>query len=474
MEHHSLAFLPTGKDLGPDVAENLHTGQLAVEAWAGAIVCTSFQQLFKALFPGRAQDTLRRAFLHDSIIIIDEPQIISPDSWNVFLCGLEAAAEYYNLRVIFLSATMPPFKYGLLREPAKLAVQAEEQVERYQVVQCQSMGEKRLAEYLLSRPEKTQAVILNTITDAYLVYNEMKDKHDNLRLIHGLMIPLHKRVEIAKIQDWLEKHPPKECLQGNQFKEEETICVISTQIIEAGVDLSFQHLARALPVLPSVVQAAGRVNRHFEGTSGTLSLFLFMRGGVKDTRGNVYREPFLRKLTDDLLQQKEVWQESEMLQLIKDYYKKMFAHNTYEATKQAIKKAYEGDWQALARFQPFEENDYYKLPIFVPWYPPEDDKQYIPPKFTELQKRFGLCTPEEIYGIYADRSNQSHLSLDRRREFMILFHHYVINVPFKLAMTLAGRDAYHDNKVPMLANADDYNPISGLVERNLKGYDNFI
>lgn len=468
MEHHSLAFLDTKNETNDSSAsattENLSSSQLAVEAWANAIVCTSFQQFFKALFPGRAQDTLRRAYLHDSVVIIDEPQIISPASWNVFLCALEAVAKYYNLRVIFLSATMPPFKYGLSREPARLAVKAVEQIERYRVVHCEPMDEKRLAEFLLSRPEKTQAAILNTIADAYLVYNEMKGRHDNLRLIHGLMAPLHKRVEIAKIQDWLENNP------------KETICVISTQILEAGVDLSFQHLARALPILPSAVQAAGRVNRHFEGTSGapgTLSLFTFLRGGEKDTRSSVYRDFFLRKITDDLLQLKEEWKESEMLQLIKDYYQKMFAHNTYEATKQAIKEAYEGNWPVLANFQPFE-NDYLRLPLFVPWRPTQHDDHYLPPKFTELQKRQRLYTPEEIYEKYMDRQSLAALPLEGRKEFMILFHHYVINVPFKLAMTLVGKDAYINNKVPMLTNADDYDPISGLAERHVKGYDNFI
>jgi CRISPR-associated endonuclease/helicase Cas3 len=459
MEHHSLAFLDSGNGSGEE--DGLTSNQLSMESWANAIVCTSFQQWFKALFPGRAQDTLRRAFLKDSVVIIDEPQIISPESWNVFLCGLEAVAEHYNLRVIFLSATMPPFHYGLSQEPVCLAVRTAEQIERYRVVRCGEMDEKQLAEFLLTRAEQTQAAILNTIADAYQVYHELKDRQMNLKLLHGMMTPLHKRVEIAKIKDGLKRCPG------------EPICVISTQIIEAGVDLSFQHVARALPVLPAAVQAAGRVNRHFEGIQqGILSLFSFLRGGKKNTRNAIYNTT-LQKITDALLEQKKVWQESEMLQLIKDYYQKMFECSTFEAGKQAIGEAYEGNWPELAKFQPFE-SDYFKLPVFVPWQPAGDDALWLPPKFVELQKKLNLYSAEEVYQQYEDREYLARLPLEKRKEFMILFNHYVINVPFKLATLLVDKELYLKNRIPALGNTGDYDPVTGLARRHVEGYERFI
>ena len=250
LEHHSLALLPQKQNSEEEEQEEgtLSSGQLIMEAWANPVVCTSFQQWSKALFPGKAQDTLRRAFLHNSVVIIDEPQIFAPESWNVFLTGLESLAKVYNLRIFFLSATMPPFDYGLSEQPACLAVKPVKQVERYLVEQKSEMDEEGVAGLLLDKmPEQEsfcQAAILNTIADAYLVYKKlaMHVRPPYLKLLHGMMIPLHKRVEIEKIKRFQAE------------KKKGRLYVVSTQILEAGVDLSFDHMIRALSILPSIVR----------------------------------------------------------------------------------------------------------------------------------------------------------------------------------------------------------------------------
>lgn len=469
LEHHSLAVLKEERDETTEEEGKLPSGQLIMESWANPIVCTSFQQWSKALFPGRAQDTLRRAYLHNSVVIIDEPQIFAPASWNVFLCGLESVAELYNLRIIFLSATMPPFTYGLSEQnlPGCLAVKPVEKIERYRVEQTGEMDEQAVADYLTGYlPDKkdlSQAAILNTIADAYLVYQKLAAKVEvsTLKLLHGMMIPLHKRVEIEKIKKFHKNTKGKR------------LYVVSTQIIEAGVDLSFNHIMRALPILPSIVQAAGRVNRNFSDDLGLLTLMLFLRNGEKNTRGSIY-DACLQKLTDELLMQKKVWMESELLELIKEYYRRMFAHNSYEAGKQAIVDAYEGNWPALGQqFKPFGE-EYYKLPVFVPWQATEEDAAYFPERFVELQHRLQLNFPEQIYALYEDRDYYSGMSFQARKEFMILMNHYVVNVPAKLAFSLVGKEPYLTNRIPCLLNKSDYDPVAGLAKRAAEGFDSII
>lgn len=469
LEHHSLAILPEKQGADDDEEEEaLPSGQLIMESWANPVICTSFQQWSKALFPGKAQDTLRRAYLHNSVVIIDEPQIFAPERWNVFLTGLESVAKLYNLRIFFLSATMPPFDYGLSEQPACLSVKPVSQVERYRVEQQGEMGEQEVAQYLLNkRPDGkqerfSQAAILNTIADAYLVYQKLAEQVSapDLKFLHGLMIPLHKRVEIEKIKRF------------QSTKKKGRLYVVATQILEAGVDLSFDHMMRALAILPAIVQAAGRVNRHFAGLMGTLTLMLFLRGGEKNTRGFIYPDA-LQKITDDLLRQQEIWKESELLDLVREYYRRMFARNSYESGKQDILDAYEGDWPKLGQFAPFGE-DYYKLPIFVPWQATEEDSVCFPMRFVDLQNRLGLHSPESIYARYEDRKYYARMSFQERKELMILMNHYVINVPLKLAFSLVGRDAYLENRIPCLFSKSDYDPVAGLAKRAVEGFDSII
>lgn len=451
LEHHSLAILED------DDYQRTGSNHLAMESWAHSVVCTSFQQFGKAIFPKRAQDVLRRSFLKDSVVIIDEPQIFAPEVWNLFLCGLEALASIVNLKVIFLSATMPEFRYGLSQEPTSLVIQASFEHDRYQLKKEEAKDEVSLARFLQKNERRSQAAILNTIEDAYRVYQELDVKHRYL--LHGLMTPLHKKIIIEKIRKELHQ------------KQQEPLYVVSTQVIEAGVDVSFQHVARALPILPSIIQAAGRVNRHLEDNKkGLVSVFPFYRYGEKDTRAYIYPLPLL-KITDRLLSEKETWYESELAELNDAYYKEMFKQNTYETSLGMIRQAYEGTWQALD-FTPFKK-DYLKLPLFVPWDPWEEDRDYLPAKFKQLQNKFSVFSGEDIYALYEDARFMSTLTFEDRKQFMILFHYYVLNLPVKKALTVANKEDFLHHRVPILYDTVAYDGQIGL-QAPFEEYDNFI
>lgn len=455
LEHHSLALLEE-KD---DSKQSTSKSQLSVESWAHAIVCTSFHQFGKALFPKRSQDVLRRAFLQDAVIIIDEPQILNPDVWNVFLCGLEALSELLNLKVIFLSATMPPFHYGLSKQPIDLQVKASSNHDRYRLLIEEAQDEDSLVTFLKEKEVSSQAIILNTIEDAYRVYRNIEEKE--AYLLHGLMIPLHKKIAIETIRRGLidkhRKHP---------------LYVVSTQIIEAGVDVSFQHVARAMPIMPSIVQAAGRVNRHLEGSVlGRISVFPFYREGKRDTRSFIYPKS-LQKITDRLLQQQPTWMESELTELVKHYYEEMFRHNTYEAAMAYIRDAYEGEWEKLSSFQPFDES-VMRLPVFVPWNPNEDERQLLPKSYSILQKKFGLYHAVDIYERYSDKAFMKKMTFDDRKQFMILVHYYVLNLPVKKALKVASKEDFLTHRIPLLYGTEVYDSQIGL-RTQFEQFDNFI
>ncbi|GIW50253.1 MAG: CRISPR-associated helicase/endonuclease Cas3 [Anoxybacillus sp.] len=445
LQHHSLSMLKDDKKR-LSLADDEDRLSLAIEAWANGIVCTSFQQWTRAMFPKRAQHALRRSFLEKSVIIIDEPQIFQPEGWNVFLLGLEAMVERYDLRVIFLSATMPPFQYGLSQPPISLSVQATEAHNRYKVKRTESMDEKQAAMFLSKCNSKSKAMILNTIEDAYRVYKEIKSLETNVYLLHGLMIPIHKQAVIKQIQYRLLEQLPT--------------TVISTQIIEAGVDVSFETVVRANAILPSIVQAAGRVNRHLEKEKGLFWIMPFYRGGEMDTRHPIY-DRFLTSITDEILMEKETWTEFELTSVVQKYYEKMFAHNTYEATKRMIQEAYEGNWNKLSEYEPFGK-DYLRLPLFVDW-DWEEYIQYVSPDVIRLMQHYDVHCPMEVYEKFQDQAWLKRLSFEERKRFMILVHAFVVNVPIKYALKVASKEQFLQKRIPLLEDTEAYHPKLGLT-----------
>lgn len=470
LEHHSLAMWDEQEaaegrqqDEGERHDQRAPDDQLAMESWANEFVCTSFQQFSRAVFPRRAQDTLRRALLANSVVLIDEPQIFDPAGWKTFLCGLEALVEEYELHVIFLSATMPPFEHGLSEVPVTLAYRtADRRRDRYRVTFEPSMDESALAAYVEEREERTKCVILNTIKDACLVHEQLDrldpDPDGGQRfLVHGLMIPLHKKMIIARIQSILEH---------NKKHKDDTIplTVVSTQLLEAGVNVSFELLGRALATLPSLAQAAGRVNRHGElgdHRLGHMVLFDFKQQNKRSTRSYIY-DPNLSRITDDLLGTQSEWRESDMDALVVGYYSEMFRHNRYETMMAAIEEAHRGNWPALAQFEPFGQ-DLFRLPLFVPWEVPPGMSSFVPEVYRKLQEELRLYSPEDIYERRRDRTYWK--SGDRHSEWRkvsILFYHHILNVPFKMATRYASKEDYLEMRIPILQDTDAYHSEKGL------------
>lgn len=458
LEHHSQALTDDKFSENRGENKNERPPQLIMEAWAHPIVCTSFQQFMKAIFPRRAQETLRRAYLHKAIVIIDEPQIFDPKVWNLFLVGIESLLKMYDLKVIFLSATMPPFENGLKKDPVLLKVTptaTHKNNSRYVIQQIDSLSEDLLARRLSERTEKRKATILNTIYDATKTFQLYeKEQEESLFLLHGLMIPVHKRALLNKIQ--------------TKLKENEQVTVISTQVLEAGVDVSFEYLYRALPILPSLIQASGRVNRHQETECGIIETSLFLREGEVDTRRFVYREKNLLKITDELLEDRGIIRESETELLVRNYYERMFKENSYEQVKQFIREAFKGRWEAVSQCEPFE-TDYFRLPIFVPWDFETMEETYLPPLLLDLMNRFSLSNADHIYEMYQYYRPENY---EDRKAFMTLFNMFVLQLPVKKALQAASKEDFLEQKIPYMYS-DDYDSELGWRDID-NNYDNIF
>ncbi|MBB5174421.1 CRISPR-associated helicase Cas3' [Texcoconibacillus texcoconensis] len=451
LEHHSLALFDeqvkkaSGEKANINDEVEKRSGQLIMESWAHPFVTTSFQQFMKALFPSKAQETLRRDRIQNSVVLIDEPQIFSANVWNLLLVGLQSLVKEENITVIFLSATLPPFEYGLDDQPVLLEVPDDRKLPRYRVSNTNDVNQRSLSERVSDRPEMKKAVIMNTIQDAIDIHKEissLSSQKESLYLLHGLMVPIHKRIQTEKIKRSLKSDHPS------------PITVVSTQVLEAGVDASFDYMFRSSTILPSLIQAAGRVNRHGRGTTSLLETGIYLNSNNKDTRDFIYDKQWLKQ-TDAILEEHPNFTELDSDKLVQEFYNRIFQQNSYEGIKQDIKHAYETNWHFLSQHAPFGDS-YMQLPIFISWDFREVESDLLPEVFCKLIDKFQMTSAEDIYTHYQDLEFMHSLSFQDRKEWMMLVYFFVLNLPVKKAIKAVGKDPFLQQRIPFLYDTDAY------------------
>ncbi len=407
--------------------------------------------------------TLCAEGLKDSFVIVDEPQSIGCNSWNVFLKILESAAQKMNFQVLFSTATLPETSFGIFESNLVCLGKSPPVLDRFQVELLPSLDEEQLVEEVkreISRSKKI-AVIMNTIHDATMVaqllksaFNGSSQKMQNtfwvarsrekvrVYYLSGRLIPAHKTLRIGEI------------FQG--LKTDEKLIVVSTQAIECGVDLSFDVVYRALPIFPSILQAAGRCNRHGEEEAGRVKVFTFLRKGSKDTRPYVYTDSAQRNATDMVLSQvRKQFKESESLGLLEAYFKMLFSQNTYQQPLEFLEQGALGNWESLANLEPFSEPEFSKLSIFIPY------SEDLPIEILKALQKYGCQKPQDLWEKYLDRSFRRSLNFREKMRFFSLLNRFVIDVTLNEAQEYGQK--FEDAEILYLAYPSQYSSEFGLL-----------
>jgi CRISPR-associated helicase Cas3 len=427
--HHQMSILsladigqPSGSP-GDDAQAEDHQSYDLLDTWQAPIVATTFNQLFRALFPARAQQCLRIPALDGAFVFIDEPQIVAPPVWSAFLRALAVAARHRRAQVLFCTATLPPLDIGLGDHgPARpLVADVPTAISRFSIrATSEPWNAERVATEALARLQSlgSVAVILNTVADAVEVWRLLRHTKGRWFFIASRMLPGHKEHIIRKI---------RELLDGKT----EPVGVVCTQILEAGVDLSFGAILRARPIFSSVVQAAGRGNRHGEGTSAEILVFPFVRKDGTESRKFVYKDRDVCSTTDRILANAPEINETEVADLLNHYYEQCWANNSHRKSLDYLESAAQGQWTKLAENEPFEE-DLPGLDVFVP-----GAERYLSHRDRSLLDRFGVKTARQLLDRYLDRAARRTLSRRDRRLQSTLLRLFLVDVPRNLATQIA-------------------------------------
>jgi len=269
LEHHSLALEQVE---GEDNAARLR-GMLA-ENWDAPVVITTSVQLLESLFSNSPSACRKLHRLARSVVVFDEVQTLPLKIVLPTLAALSSLAGRYGTTVVFSTATQPAFMHldkkvqGFCAagwHPREIVPQELRLFERLQRVRVSWPGDgERLAwDELAARfRELDQALcIVNLKKHAREVFAVLSSRHEGQAFhLSTAMCPKHRAAVLAAVRERLENGKP--CF------------LVATQCVEAGVDLDFSSVFRALGPLDSIAQAAGRCNRNGKLASGDLHVFV--------------------------------------------------------------------------------------------------------------------------------------------------------------------------------------------------------
>lgn len=261
LEHHSNVVHIAGD------TDELDRYEVLTERWKNPLIVSTLVQLLNTLFSGKTTSVRRFQSLCSSTIIIDEVQSIPSKTISMLNNALNFLAYCCNTTVILCSATQPcfdqvqhPIRYGEWRDLVPFDAEIWEAFKRTNIVnRCTTSGYtlEEIRDFSLEIMEASRSllVICNTRKEAFDLFGRLKlMNHSNTQpfeIYHlSTLMCMQNRLDTMKsIQD---------CLDLKQGKR---VVVVATQLVEAGVDFSFETVIRICAGLDNVAQAAGRCNR---------------------------------------------------------------------------------------------------------------------------------------------------------------------------------------------------------------------
>jgi len=251
--------------------------------FAYPFVITTFVRFFETLLSNRNAELLKLPNFSKCIFLLDEIQALPPRLYGFFVAYLRKFCAKFDSYAIISTATQPNFELPRNNTEAKkffpnyekplpllpLSYFENDLFNRYQIeFEKEPIDIETLKDSILSENQSV-LVILNTIDDTKELFKRLQDELETneLILLNTHFTPQHRKLKIY--------------LAKRRLRQNKRIVVVSTQLIEAGVDIDFPVLYRDFATVSSIIQSAGRCNRNGKLDSfGRVKLFKLQRNGM--------------------------------------------------------------------------------------------------------------------------------------------------------------------------------------------------
>ena len=385
-------------DNGDDISEDRYSKiKFLMESFSGDINITTLYQLVFAIFGNKNRDNIKFNQLKDSVVIVDEFQAVPYAFRKDFIELCKIISKTLNTIFIFMSATMP---YIENRENFKELSNLDyfEQQDRYEIKWLELGNEDERETNLIAKVKeeaksKNTLLVVNTIAKAQELFLRFRGDYTTFCL-NGYMYDEQKRDVIDKVKTLMNSG--------------EKVLLVSTQSIEAGVDLDFDVGFREVSPISSIIQTAGRVNRHFGDKKGTLYIF----DSVSGYENLIYGD--LQKIADNMIpifREKDSISEKEILAFVEEYFFKIHKLLEKSLIEQEINKLAFADVNSKIDK---EMNEDYKIGIIV-----------------EPSNNFIKDFEAELFEINNNKELEKFDQLARIKDHIKLLSKYQVNVGIK-------------------------------------------
>ncbi len=359
LKHNSLSdiYYKTSKN------EELTTdkSEMLIEGWYSEIVITTFIQFFYTLITNKNRSLRKYHNMTNSIIILDEIQAIPYKYWSIVNTLLKEFAEKNNTWVILMTATQPL----IFKEPEEITPLIKDKniyFDKFDRIQYNFYNEditlddfkEKIITEIEENPEKDIMIVLNTINSSKEIYDYIKEYAEEINLNNELyylstnIIPKHRLEKIKQIR-----------------KSSKSKIIVTTQLIEAGVDIDVDIIYRDFAPLDSIIQTAGRCNRNNKKEKGIVNIINLTNEKGKKYSSFIYSS-MLMEITKELIKDKNNISEKEFNKIMPEkYYQEVQKRGTKDESEKLLKKIEKLEITDIQRdFKLITEN-IKKIDIFV-------------------------------------------------------------------------------------------------------------
>lgn len=256
LEHHSNVIHEE------DDTDELKEQELLLENWDAPIIVTTLVQLLNTIFMYKTSNIRRFHALVNSVLILDEVQTVPTNMLSLFNLAMNFLAKICNTTVLLCSATQPCLEkteHAMIISPETPVTLNDDMrltFARTEIKIADKMQWAELPQFIRGQMEHCQSllVVCNKKSEAEQLFSQLNDCAWKCFHLSASMCMAHRRNVLTEMFTVLE-----DSRKGNG----KTLC-IATQVIEAGVDVSFESVVRLSAGMDSIVQAAGRCNRNGE------------------------------------------------------------------------------------------------------------------------------------------------------------------------------------------------------------------